>query len=73
MYLCRMEHLYDWIFNYNPYKKEWRAVKREDYSLLFSAINSNQIIRSSDLNTLVEIISATNGDTTKLKNLIIEK
>lgn len=66
----KMEHLYDWVFNYNPYRKEWRAVKRDNYHLMFSNGNYRDVLKSSDINTLFEIISKTNGDPIKIKELI---
>ena len=59
------ENLYDWLFHYNPYRKVWVAFKREDYQEYFN--NKNHGIASSSVNTLVEIIEKTNGDTEKLK------
>jgi len=63
------EQLYQWIFNYNPYTQDWRAVKREDYIQLFSD-NDEIVLKSSKIDTLVEIIKKTNG---KLNKLNIEK
>lgn len=61
-----MENLYDWVINYNPYTKTWRAAKRENYNLLFSAVNSPLVIKTNDIDVLIDILVRTDGDTTKL-------
>ncbi len=58
-----------WIFNYNPYIKEWRACQREDYLQLFCN-NDNIPLKSAKIDTLIDIIRKTNG---KLNKLNIEK
>lgn len=67
-----MENLYNWVFNYNPYTKLWNATKREYYALLFSATskNSNLVLKSKDINTLIELITKTDGESNKIKKLI---
>lgn len=61
-----MENLYNWVINYNPYTKTWRGAKRENYEMLFSAINSPLVIKAKELDVLVDILRRTDGDTTKL-------
>ena len=50
------EALLDWIFNYNPYDQTWRACKREDYLLLFSNPKRDEILKSSKIETLIDVI-----------------
>ena len=61
-------HIYDWVFHFNIYTERWEAAKRENYHQLFSG--GNDVIRSSDINTLISIISKTNGEPAKLKQLL---
>ena len=59
-------HIYDWIFHYNIYRDLWEAARRENYTQLFSG--GTDVIRSTSLLTLVEIVSRTDGDTSKLQH-----
>lgn len=79
----RNENLYGWVFVYNPYTELWNAARREDYTLLYTATSkkSPKVLRSKDVNTLIELIIKTNGEpqkvkcilNNKVKHLIVEK
>jgi len=56
-----LSNLHDWVFNYNSYKSQWNAVKREDYPMLFSGGDKSKVLSSSNINTLIELISKTDG------------
>ena len=58
----------DWIFHYNTIGKFWKAAKRDDYNQLFNG--GDDVLKSSKFETLLEIISKTNGDKKLLKKLI---
>ena len=64
------ENLYGWLFTFNPYTNTWYAAKREDYMLLFNNLNSDGVLKSSEITTLVTIISRTGGDEAKIKKLL---
>lgn len=51
-----MEKIHGYVFTYNDYTKRWYAVKREDYSLLFSDIKNKKVIKSDKIETLIEVI-----------------
>jgi len=61
------EHQISYIYSFNPYENVWRACKREHYLELFSNNDSKNVLKSSKIDTLVDIINKTNGDLTKLK------
>lgn len=63
------KNLHDWLFHYNIYTNKWEAVKRDNYSELFSGDKGN-VLKSSRIETLIELISKTNGDKAKLNNLV---
>jgi hypothetical protein len=63
-------NLYDWIFRFNPYDNKWYATKRENYNELFSNNKSGDVLSSSEINTLVEIIKKTNGNSAKISKLL---
>lgn len=60
-----MDKIHGWIFTYNQYTKKWYAVRRDDYHALFSELN--KAISSNKIETLIEIIIKTEGNTDKLK------
>jgi len=65
-----MDKLHDWVFHYNIYRNVWEAAKRDDYNKLFSGDNMESVLRSSSINTLIELITKTDGNSIKLENLI---
>lgn len=67
----RMEKdlLSGWVFTYNTYTNKWKASKREHYGQLFSG-DKGDVLSSSSIDTLQELIIRTGGDKVKLKELI---
>lgn len=63
------KNLNDWIFNWNCYTEQWRAVKRDDYKELFNNNNSPLVLRSSRFQTLVDLINRTDGNKEKIESL----
>lgn len=64
-----MTELHDWLFHYNPYKKIWAAIKRDDVAKYFNGELEN-ILTSKKQSTLVDIILKTDGEENKIKKLI---
>jgi hypothetical protein len=62
--------LYDWIFRYNSYTNNWCAANRNDYNDLFSNVNSDRVLKSSSIETLVEIINKINGDINNIESIL---
>lgn len=62
--------LYDWIFRFNPLDNFWYAAKRDNYNDLFSDIQSKNVLKSSSIKTLTEIINKTDGDIKKINSLL---
>lgn len=65
-----MKNVADWVFNYNTFNRQWQAAKRENYKDLFNNYRSPNVLRSSEMKTLVSLIEKTNGDHTKINKLI---
>lgn len=55
------EHLYGWVFHFNPYTKQWSAVPRDLYNDYWSDSKLEGVIKSSSFNTLLEILQKTEG------------
>lgn len=49
--------LYDWVINYNPYVKKWRAAKRDNYPLLFSQSRAKEVLSADTINDLIKQIN----------------
>lgn len=60
-----MRHLHDFIFHYNIYTKVWNATKRDSYNELFSG-NEGNVIRSSNINTLIALINKYKGNVSEI-------
>lgn len=65
-----MKKLEGWVFVYNTYTNKWMASKRDNYYDLFSNISSDKVLKSNNINTLIEIIIKTQGEKTKIKKLL---
>jgi hypothetical protein len=61
-----LSYLHDWVFHYNTYTNEWAAVPRETYNAYWSDRNAHGVIRSNELNTLLEMLHKTDGDISKI-------
>ncbi len=60
----------DWIFNF--YEGSWRAAKREHYKDLFNDYSSPNVISSSKMETLLQLIEISGGDIDKINELFSE-
>lgn len=49
-------HMQDWVFHYNIFTHTWAAIPRECYNAYWSDYNHPEILRSSDINTLIELV-----------------
>lgn len=51
------ESLYNYVFHYNSISKNWAAIPRDKYQEYWSNPKTPGILKSSDIKTLVELIS----------------
>lgn len=63
-----MENLHGWLFTYNSYTKTWIACLRDDYFKLFT--DSKDLLKSSSIEVLQDLIIKTNGDKDKIDALL---
>lgn len=52
-----MSKLYDYIFHYNHYTELWYAIPRYSYTKYWDNDNSEGILKSKNISTLIEIIT----------------
>jgi hypothetical protein len=49
-----MNILYDYLFHFNPYSKEWNAFKREDKEKYFNGEQTkSEVLRAKNFSTLL--------------------
>jgi len=65
--------LYNYVFHYNAYNKNWAAIPRELYNDYWSDSTKPGILRSKSIDTLIEILHKTGGDKKKISKLVGEK
>ena len=65
-----MNKVSGWMFTYNEFTKNWQAATRENVKMLFNDVMNSRVLKSTSLDTLIDIIRRTDGDPTKLKKLI---
>lgn len=63
------EEFNNWVFRYNPYNSKWHAATRENYRKLHNDPFGKDVINSSKIETLVELINRTDGDISKMNKL----
>lgn len=51
------ENLYGYVFHYNPITKTWSAIPRDHYLEYWSNPTDNKFLRSSDIKTLITLVS----------------
>ena len=51
-----MEKLYDYVFHYNSHNKTWNAIPREKYNEYWNNNNTEGVLKSSNIKTLMELI-----------------
>lgn len=59
--LNNMEELQQYVFHFNPFNKTWYAIPRDKYTDYWSDSNTKGVLKSSKIQTLIELISK--GDT----------
>ncbi len=65
-----MENVHKWVFAYNGTLDVWDAVKKENYFDLTN--NRDKVLSSASINDLISLIEKTDGDTNKIKQLVIK-
>lgn len=55
-----MENLYDYLLHYNHFDKIWNAIPRDKVNDYWNSRNTEGVLRSKNIKTLIEII--TRGD-----------
>lgn len=59
----------NWVFNQCSVSGIWKGVHRDNYADMFNDFNSPNVIKSKQINTLIELIDKTDGDIFKMNKL----
>lgn len=62
--------MYDWVFHFNPYTKEWAAVPRENYNDYWCNADNSNVLRSSKFETLHSLLYKTKGNNNAIEKLL---
>jgi hypothetical protein len=65
--------LYGFVFHFNHYSGLWSAIPRDQYNQYWSDSKTDGVLRSKNMETLVEIIQKTRGDKSLLEQLTREQ
>ncbi len=52
-----MNKLYDWVFHYNHFTELWNAIPRDKYNNYWDNDDLDDVLKSKNINTLIEIIT----------------
>jgi hypothetical protein len=52
-----MENLYDYLLHYNHYDGLWSAIPREKVNEYWNNRNTEGVLKSKDIKTLIELIT----------------
>jgi hypothetical protein len=63
-------YLYDWIFHYNGYTKSWAAIPRDLYTQYWDKHDYPNVLKSSKLETLLELLHKSKGDIDVINKLM---
>jgi len=64
------EYLNNWVFHFNGFTNNWYAIPREHYLEYFQNSKSKNVLKSSDINTLLEILHKVKGDASLVKSVL---
>jgi hypothetical protein len=65
-----LSYLYDWVFHFNHYNNTWAAIPRDMYKQYWDNYNLPGIIRSSKIETLLELLYKSKGDIDLLNEMV---
>lgn len=52
----KRESLYNWVFHYNPMNNLWNAIPRDHYNKYWDNLESDVVLKSTQISTLVDLI-----------------
>jgi hypothetical protein len=68
--LKSLEYLNDWVFHFNSFTEHWAAIPRETYSEYWNDYKNASVLRSKNINTLLELLYKAKGDANIIEHII---
>lgn len=65
-----LTYLNDWVFHFNSFTEQWAAVPRGTYNEYWNDYTNASVLRSKNLNTLLELLHKSKGDATLIEIII---
>jgi hypothetical protein len=65
-----MSYLQDWIFHFNSITDQWAAIPRDAYTDYWNDYKNAGVLRSKNLNTLLELLHKSKGSTSLIDDII---
>jgi hypothetical protein len=63
-------YLEDWVFHYNSLRDQWSAIPRETYNEYWNDFSNPKVLRSKELDTLLELLHKTKGNKDFIEKLL---
>jgi hypothetical protein len=63
------DYLNDWVFHFNPYTEMWAAIPKDHYQDYWNDYAHADILRSTHLNTLIDLLHKSKGDVEMIHSL----
>jgi hypothetical protein len=61
--------LFNWVFHYNPMNKVWSAIPRDKYNIYWNSSKCEDIIKSTQVSTLIDLITKMHNSNLDLNSL----
>lgn len=65
----KKDALYNWVFHYNPMTNIWNAIPRDHYNLYWDNFDSESVIKSTQITTLIDLILKIGNNKLDLKDI----
>jgi len=65
-----LSYLQDWVFHFNSYTETWAAIPRETYNEYWNDYKNAGVIRSKNINTLLELLHKAKGSINAIEHII---
>jgi hypothetical protein len=64
-----LTYLEDWVFHFNSFTKDWAAIPRGIYNEYWNNFKHPDVLRSKNLNTLLDLLHKTKGNFEAIEEL----
>lgn len=65
-----LSYLNDWVFHFNSHTEQWAAIPRETYIEYWNNYKHSGVLRSKEINTLLELLHKAKGNNNVIEHII---